>query len=337
MRQLRRAKYPMRSGIISPDSSTYPRLAPTKVGHDETKAPPTPVLVPSDYQAAGPYPSTFGSTSRRRADSPAATVDMGLVNLRTPGQVDKILESPRKHRGISSGTYAQVSGRIEDRKRTSVRGRTSPSGHWLVLDRPITIDGQSVTELFAGHARVNNRDRVVLNARLDLMSSRTRGAGRKGYVKLTGITNPGLGEPVFDGSTYKSCISGKALITLSWKSPHTYDRTTTLLVLDPSQNKAFLAAYDRDAPLGLNPFYGVNGSLDMRPPTDAETGAIKWYADGTAFDRTSLKALGPIARDATKKGANTSWFRNTETDTLYCFAHDGIDGAPKTMEFIVVH
>ncbi len=163
----------------------------------------------------------------------------------------------------------------------------------------------------------------------------TRGGS---YVELTGISNVGAGEPLFDGRTYTSSASGKELDVLAWTRPFIADVPATIWVLDPGQDKAFVGSSGGFIPPNMNPFHGFRGQVSMVPPTAADERAVKWQGD-KPVDSATGKELSLVHRDempgGVADGMGSSWYINADTQTLYRFLEGGIAGFQHHMDQVV--
>ncbi len=244
----------------------------------------------------------------------------------------------KKVGGFPIGTYTQISGKIEDRQLVGIGGEAPPSGHWLVLDTPITVASRKVSELFVGRANVKDGAQVKLNGRLDSGSYGGVETPRSNFVQLSGVSNVGAGEPTYDGQNFTSSVSGKALDVVAWNQPQMYDAPAIIWVLDPGQDKAFEGRSGGMLPPDMNSFHGFRSAHAMVPPTQAEAASIQWRGD-TPFDKDTLKKLDLIHRDempdGIADGMSTSWYRNEDTNTLYRFNEGGIAGFVHSMDQIV--
>lgn len=262
----------------------------------------------------------------------------GQINKQTDtaGKIEGA--SLKKVGGFPMGTYTQVSGTVQDRQNIGIGGEAPPSGHWLVLDTPITVASQSVTELFVDRANVKDGQQVKLNGRLDAGSYGGVETPRSSYVQMSGVSNVGAGEPSFDGRDYTSSVSGKPLDVVAWNRPQMYDAPATIWVLDPGQDKAFEGASGGMRPQNMNSFHGFRSAHAMVPPTAAEVASIQWRGD-TPFDAVSLKKLDLIHSDempdGVADGMSSSWYRNEDTNTLYRFNEGGIAGFVHSMDQII--
>ncbi len=262
----------------------------------------------------------------------------GQINKET-AQVGKITGANlAKVGGFPSGTYARVTGRIEDRNLVAIGGEAPPSGHWLVLDQPIKVASREFNELFVGRAQVEDGAHVDLNGRLDLGSYGGVETRKGSYVELTGISNVGAGEPLFDGRTYTSSASGKELDVLAWTRPFIADVPATIWVLDPGQDKAFVGSSGGFIPPNMNPFHGFRGQVSMVPPTAADERAVKWQGD-KPVDSATGKELNLVHQDempgGVADGMGSSWYINADTQTLYRFLEGGIAGFQHHMDQVV--
>lgn len=262
----------------------------------------------------------------------------GQINKET-AQVGKITGATlAKVGGFPAGTYARVAGRVEDRQLMGIGGEAPPSGAWLVLDVPLKVASREVTELFLGDANLKAGVRADLNGRLDLGTWGGVETAGGSYVALTGISNIGAGEPMFDGQTFTSSASGKELEVLAWNRPLMYDAPAKIFVLDPGQDTAFLGASGGMRPREMNPFLGFSGRVAMVPPTEAEVRSIKWQND-TPVDVATNKKLDLLHRDempdGVADGMASSWYINADTLALYRFLDGGIAGFAHHMDQVV--
>lgn len=240
--------------------------------------------------------------------------------------------------GFAPGTYARLKGTVEDRQLFAIGGEAAPSGNWLVLDAPIRVAGQDYADLYLGHANVRPGEQVDLNGRLDVNSFGGVETPRRNYVELTGVSNPGAGEPLFDGRTFTSSASGKPLEVLSYDRPLMLDAPARIFVLDPGQDKAFLGARGGFIPPHINPFHGFRGQAELRAPTEAERNAVEWVNDQPVDKATGAK-LELIAEngmpDGVADGMASNWYLNPRTDTAYRFLEGGFAGFRHHMDQIV--
>lgn len=240
--------------------------------------------------------------------------------------------------GFAPGSYARLQGRVEERNEFGIGGEAPPSGNWLVLAQPIQVDGQAHGAIFLGHAPVQAGAEVDLNGRLDPKSWGGVERPRTPYVELSGVTNPGAGEPLYDGRTFTSSASGKTLDVISYNRPLIADAPARIWVLDPGQDKAFMGAQGGFIPREVNPFHGFRGHAEMRPPTAAEQRSVEFRGD-TPVDKATGTKLELVHHsdmpDGVADGMATSWYLNPRTDTVYRFQNGGIAGFRNHMDQIL--
>jgi len=241
--------------------------------------------------------------------------------------------------GIKPGSYTQVSGSVENRQLVGIGGEAPPSGSWLVLDKPLTVGGEQIAELYLGQDAYADGASVKLNGRIDLGSWGGVETPPSRYYSLSGVSDLGRNEPIYDGQGFTSSVSGKPLDTLSWTRPLVTDIPATVWILDQGQDKAFIASMGGFIPPWMNPFHGIREARAIELPTAADRAKIGVSADGAPYVKATGDKLELISKEepppGTADGMSQAWYLDAKTQELYRFASGGIAGFVLHMEQVV--
>ncbi len=241
--------------------------------------------------------------------------------------------------GFQSGDWTPLTGKVENRQLYGPGGEAPPHGAYLVLDKPIQVNGETVKEVFVdANKTYADGASVELNGRLDPSSFGGVEIPPTGFIRLTGVTDLTAGEPKFDGKTFTNS-HGKELPVLSYNRPELYDAPARIWVVDQGNDKAWVGASGGMVPPDMNRFHGLRGSRAIEYPTQTERDAISFDDAGQPFVKASGDKLELIGQSPTPQGypdeMTHAWYLDPKTDTAYRFQNGGIAGFSNHMDQIV--
>ncbi len=273
--------------------------------------------------------SAFTVLSRLQAEVKKGGYQASVMTAKTPGGYSVLeIKGPSKAAGVKVGDYGVFSGTVDNRQNFGIGGEAPPSGSWLVLDKPITVEGKSVKDIFLGYQEFQDGVKARLNGRLDTGSwggVETHGGS---YYTLSGISDLKAGEPAYDGKNFKNA-AGEVLTSGYYNRPLIMDAPAVLFVFDPASGSAFKGSYGGMMPPGMNYFHGFNDSAKIKEASAADKKALSFDADGVPSNKAG-KALtqvtehtdGPVIAD----GMATAWWLDAEANKLYHVNNGGIAG-----------
>jgi len=225
------------------------------------------------------------------------------------------------------GDHRTVSGSIVNRNIMAIGGEAPPSGSYLVLDKPLKIDGKQVKEVFIRGAEMKEGEKVELYGRLDNQSFGGVETHGGSVVVLSGVSNVGAGEPKFDGKDFISTL-GKKLMVLTDPRPSFHDAPAHLFVLDEGHDTAFFGRSGGHIPPTVNPFHGFVGSGKIEEPKDSDKGQVTFDAEGKAFNKAGkeLYLVGEEPGGNHPDAMSRRWFLDDDSKTIYRFESGGIAG-----------
>lgn len=207
-----------------------------------------------------------------------------------------------------AGSYGRVTGTVERRNVMAIGGEAPPGGDWLRLSPAIKVDGKNVDSLFLGDG-FRAGSKVTLNGRFDVDSYGGVETQAHTFVRLTGISNLGKGEPTFDGKKFTDA-EGKTLSRLSYNRPMIMDAPAVILVLSADQKKAFVGSMGGFIRPEMNPFHGFRSQKDLVKPNRVE------LSDLTA-GATTLKKNGESLDFIGKDSQNRRWYFDGDRSTAF--------------------
>ena len=285
----------------------------------------TPLSLRLTRLASAPVEAQSGST----AQAPAEQVDTF-----TGASVHAVKAKAKTK--FKDNDWTKLSGTIMNREAVrGIGGEVPPAGSFLMLDKPITLNGKKVTEVHLTDTFKKGLN-VVLNGRLN--ARKWGGVETKGgtYAELSGLSNLSKGEPAFNGKEFVDA-SGTKLQRLSYNRPLIMDAPAQIFVLDRKKGKAFIGAMGGFIPPWINSFHGFRASAAIKSATAADRAAVK-EVGGRLVNAKSGKALELIG---TSGGGNfpdamsTSWYMDAESKKLYAFLNGGIAGFQNHMSEVV--
>ena len=145
-------------------------------------------------------------------------------------------------------------------------------------------------------------------------------------------------EPPFDGKEFHSPIDGTPLRVLVLERRDIFDAPNIILVLDPTQGRAFAGTMGGFIRPGTNPFHGFYGSAQMERPNDKDRAAVRFDGDvavstatGEPLDRVGHESPPTEMRD----GLSSTWYFDRATYTVYRFVTGGIRGVRNQLESVI--
>ncbi len=238
--------------------------------------------------------------------------------------------------GFAEGTYVSLKGRTEEMNIMGIGGEAPPSGTYLMLDKSISVGGNSYDRVYLGTYPAGQE--VELHGRLDV--GRFGGVevrdGR--YAALSGVSNLTAGEPRFDGENFITKAGEKAPV-LMLDQREIYDAPNWVLVLDEAEKKAFQGGTGGRMIPGSNRFHGFYGqAAEIVQPTDADRAAVKIDRAGKPVNGAG-EALKLVASNVwPPQGADqmmTSWYFDPTANTAYKFLSGGIAGFNMRMSEVI--
>lgn len=228
---------------------------------------------------------------------------------------------------VALGAYQRLSGRVEQRQPMGIGGEAPPAGSYLLLDRPITVDGEAVTAVYLQGRELTSGAQVTLHGKLASESwggVETRGGK---VVMLSGFSDLTAGEPIAEDGVFKNS-DGATLPSLAYRKPELYDAPGRVFVLDG--DTVFLGSQGGRMRPGLNAFHGFSGRATISAPTDQDRAAVTFGADekprnaaGHELTLISEEEAGPAPHP---DFMSTSWYYDAENRAAYAFQNGGIAG-----------
>jgi hypothetical protein len=247
-----------------------------------------------------------------------------------------VIESPAigETSGFPKGTWAQLSGKVENRQLFAIGGEAPPSGSWLKLDTPITVDGKSFDALFIQNRELKDGAEVKLNGRLDIGGFGGVETPPQTYLALSGVTDLSAGEPVFDGKVFTSSVSGKELDVFSWVNPMIADIPSTLWIVDQGADRIFIGASGGFIPQHMNPWHGISDALVLRTADETDRKAIKLDSNGEpSFKGSKLELVGSeLPPPGTADMFSHEWYIDPSTKAAFHFVSGGIAGFQRRLD-----
>lgn len=240
---------------------------------------------------------------------------------------------------VATGAYATVAGRAVNRVPIAIGGEAPPPGTYLVLDRPLLVDGTATRELFVNSgASFADGQHLQLHGQLGQMSYGGVETPPSVLYTLSGVTNHGAGEPDFDGRGFRNA-QGDELQQLTYVRPQITDVPATILVLDPRQSTAFIGERGGNLPPGINPFFGFSGRAAISTPSDADRAQVHFEANSETPVNAGgepLVLIGDSGPASSYPDAMTSrWFYDARQRTAYEFTNGGIAGFHDRMSAVI--
>lgn len=270
-----------------------------------------------------PRPSIPTEVPAQKADAPAQQqpVQDNFCGTVAPGA-----KKPKK---FKDNDWTTLSGSIMIMERTvGIGGETPPAGFFLMLDKPITLNGKKVSMVRVPSEGLRRGEKVTLHGRLN--ERKWGGVETKGgkYVELSGVSNVSKGEPKFDGKGHFLNAKGEVLERLSYNRPLIMDAPAQIFVIDG--DKAWLGSMGGFIPPWMNSFHGFSGSAKVVDATDADRDAVKTDGDklvnaksGKALEKISFdQDTGPSFPDK----MSSDWYFDEETNKAYKVLNGGIAG-----------
>lgn len=194
------------------------------------------------------------------------------------------------------GEHLTLSGRVEEQRVFASGCEAPPSGSWLVLARPIHVGRAEVTEVFVQGSAVLTGDGAVIHGRLDARHYGGTETPQQPYFALSGASNVGRGEPIFDGVQFLGAETGAHLRALVLERREMFDAPNVVLVLDRAQRLAFVASMGARV-IGDNPFHGFSSRARIDDPMESERGAVRFDEHGAALSAATGAPLCEVARE----------------------------------------
>ena len=271
---------------------------------------------------------------------PSSTAQAGAPSAAPSDNFVKGANAPAaaKAKSFKNNDWTKLSGSIMIREAMmGIGGEAPPAGPFLMLDKPIYLNGRKVTEVRVSGDELKRGQKVTLNGRLN--EKKWGGVETKGgkYVELSGVTNLSKGEPSYDGETFKD-KNGNALDVLAYSKPQMWDAPAQLFILDRAAGKAWLGSIGGMAPPNMNPFHGINGSKKIKSATAKDQAEVKWV-DGKPTDAKTGKALELVGEQLPPANSadmfSTGWYMNEDTKKIYAFVSGGFAGFVNRMSEVI--
>lgn len=237
---------------------------------------------------------------------------------------------------VKLGTYQVLSGKIENRSLMGIGGEAPPSGSYLVLDKPITVEGKQIKEVFVQRwPEMAEGSQVTLNGRVDRRNYGGVETPAASVISLTGVSDLSAGEPKFDGKVFTNDL-GKELKQLSYNRPLMWDAPAQIFVLDEAHDTAFIGGMGGMIPPDMNPFHGFRGKAKIEQPTDADRAAVVIGPEGTPRNASTLKELVLIGSSGDEMGPHPdmlvrNYYFDEDANAIYRLDSGGIAGFMQDM------
>jgi hypothetical protein len=241
---------------------------------------------------------------------------------------------------VKLGSYAALSGKIENRSLVGIGGEAPPSGSYLVLDKPISVDGQPVKELFVQRwPELTDGAQVKLNGRLDKGTWGGVETPESSYFALSGVSNLTAGEPKFDGKFFTDS-AGKQLSVLSYNRPLIMDAPAQIFVLDQGNDRAHLGSMGGFIPPYMNPFHGFSGSVAIENPTQADRDGVIQGPLGEPISAATGKKLVLVGEEGNNvvpfpDMMSHRWYMDEDKKEIYRLDSGGIAGFISHMSQVI--
>jgi hypothetical protein len=241
---------------------------------------------------------------------------------------------------VKLGTYTEMSGKIENRSLVGPGGEAPPSGSYLVLDKPISVEGKQVKEVYVQHwPELTEGAQVKLNGRVDRWTYGGVETPSASVISLSGVSNLSAGEPKFDGKVFTD-DQGKTLQQLSYMAPMIMDAPAQIFVLDQGHDKAWLGSMGGMMPPDMNPFHGFRDSAKIEEPTEADRNGVVQGPDGTPRNAQTLKKLVSIGEDPMEGPPypdmmTSRWYMDEDANKIYRLDSGGIAGMINNMAQVI--
>lgn len=236
-------------------------------------------------------------------------------------RADLTVVRPGETQRFPAGAYNDIRGTLSpDRRAAEPFG-----GTWLVLDEPVMVGDQRVDEIKVDvrHKNVVG-DQAHLNGRFDVKTF-----GDRTYVELTGISDLGRGEPIFDGFRFAQADTGYELPMLRFRGRMMAvdDRVAEHDFLNGLVGKIWVGAHveNGDDLDGINPFGGFTGMAELRAATPADQAEVKATRGGLEVEGRKLihvgrDSEGTLAADAPQH----DFYVDPGTNKLYQWTAGGL-------------
>lgn len=265
----------------------------------------------------------------------------GLLHKTTPwvGSISHttLVGRPAEHH--MPGEHVTLSGKIDNRRLMGPGGEAPPSGSYLVLTKPIRVGSVAVRELYLEGKELEQDKAFMLYGRLEARSWGGVETGAHNYTALSGISDVGAGEPLFDGVQFLSARTGTHLRSFIVRRNDIFDAPNAIVVLDTALAKGFLGSMGGRMVPSFNPFHGFNASTPITEPTDAERAAIVFNKEGTPIVVATGHELLKVGEETPPAGTadmfTYTWYFDNEATTLYTFVTGGIAGFVNRMSAVV--
>jgi hypothetical protein len=237
------------------------------------------------------------------------------------------------------GDHLSLSGKIDNRSPIGPGGEAPPAGSYLVLSEPLRVGASTAAEVFLEGRDFEQGRAVTVHGRLE---ERTWGGvetGNHPYVALSGVSDVGAGEPLFDGVQLTSAKSGAPLRVLVVRRNDLFDAPNAIVVLDPAQGRAFWGSFGGHIRPDANPFHGFSAAAEIAAPTDADRAAVVFDKDGNAIDAGTGERLLKVGEELPPPGTADmfayGWYYEDTKETVYGFVSGGIAGFVNRMQSVI--
>lgn len=237
------------------------------------------------------------------------------------------------------GEHLVLSGQIDNRRLAGPGGEAPPSGSYLVLAAPLAVGSFKAKEVFLEERTLDQDSHVKLYGRLEARKYGGVETGSHRYVALSGSSDLGAGEPLYDDAQFRSAANNAHLRVLVVRQRDLFDAPNVIVVLDPVEGRAFLGTLGGHIRPEANPFHGFSAAADIAQPTAADRAAIVFNKDGEPIDAATGAALLKVAEQQppprTADMFSYAWYFDDSKDTVYTFVSGGIAGFLNRMESVI--
>jgi hypothetical protein len=220
---------------------------------------------------------------------------------------------------VKSGTYRALHGKVINQTLYGPGGEAPPSGEYLKLSTPISVDGKATDQIYLGHKKELVGKTVTLNGRLDIGTYGGVETRPGTYVQLSGVSNLTAGEPRFDGVNFTGA-GKKKLPVVSLPYPAMLaDAPGGIMVIDQGKDHAYIGTMGGFIPPQANPFHGFRARRLIKPATAKHQAEAVMDSNGRV--RTAAgKEIPMVGKENGKL-----WFVDVPARTAYRFNGPNMD------------
>jgi hypothetical protein len=250
-----------------------------------------------------------------------------------------VVDGSQRH--FSAGDYVILSGTINQRAPVGIGGEAPPSGNWLVLPKPIRI----------GRLRTDSVYLATQQPYVEGYSARFHGRISKGYfggierprtpyAVLTGISNLRVGEPIYDGTEFRSAVDGRPLRALVLDPDQiALDAPSTVVVLEPERLIAHIGTLGGFLPPEQSQFHGFYTQVPMLEATDADRLSILFNEQNEAVSAATGEPLAVLDHDYPEHSypdaLYTVYLYDDDSRTVYEVISGGLAGFRNRIQHVI--